>query len=304
LLKKKLTFLFIPGSEGISKQLSISVALIYGVATAVAVLLIASFFLSAQFFSDRVNTSELQHLRTENAQLKDKFEQMRWNLAEVQDRYTDLVQKEIRIRTMFDLPEINTEERQLGVGGPIPKTMLHQSPTEKVATSTEMEVDRLLRLSRYELQKYGEVEDALKNVKDRLEHTPSIWPTQGWTSRGFGMKFDPFTGYKQMHRGIDVANRTGTPIIAPADGVVQETQHSNSGMGNCIIINHGYGFQTRYGHLSKIEVKRGQKVKRGDVIGLMGSTGYSTGPHLHYEVIRNGQFLNPVKYILNGQSDL
>jgi len=75
-------------------------------------------------------------------------------------------------------------------------------------------------------------------------------------------------------------------------------------MGNCIIINHGYGFQTRYGHLSKIEVKRGQKVKRGDVIGLMGSTGYSTGPHLHYEVIRNGQFLNPVKYILNGQSDL
>ncbi len=304
MLKKKLTFLFIPGSAGSSKQLSIPVALIYATVTIAAVLVIANFFLSAQFFTDRVNSSELQRLRSENAQLKDKFEQMRWNLAEVQDRYQDLVQKEVMIRNMFDLPEINTEERQLGIGGPIPKAMLHQTETEKVATSTELEVDRLLRLSRYELQKYGEVEEAVKNVKDRLEHTPSIWPTQGWTSRGFGMKFDPFTGYKQMHRGIDVANRTGTPIIAPADGVVQETQSSNSGMGNCIIINHGYGFQTRYGHLSKIEVKRGQKVKRGDVIGLMGSTGYSTGPHLHYEVIRNGQFLNPTNYILNGQNDL
>ncbi len=304
MLKKKLTFLFIPGSEGISKQLSIPVALIYATVSIAAVLLFANFFLSAQFFSDRVNVSELERLRAENAQLKDKFEQIRWNLAEVQDRYSDLVEKEIMIRNIFDLPEINAEERQLGVGGPIPQTMFRQSETEKVATTTELEVDRLLRLSRYELEKYGEVEDALRNVKDRLEHTPSIWPTQGWSSRGFGMKFDPFTGYKQMHRGIDVANRTGTPIIAPADGVVQETQMSSSGMGNCIIINHGYGFQTRYGHLSKIQVKRGQKVKRGDVIGLMGSTGYSTGPHLHYEVIRNGQFLNPIKYILNGQSDL
>ena len=112
------------------------------------------------------------------------------------------------------------------------------------------------------------------------------------------MKYDPFTGYKQMHRGIDIANHTGTPIIATADGVVKATQ-SSAGMGKFVVINHGYGFQTRYGHLSQIKVKAGQHVKRGDVIALMGSTGYSTGPHLHYEVIRNGNFLNPAKYILN-----
>jgi murein DD-endopeptidase MepM/ murein hydrolase activator NlpD len=112
------------------------------------------------------------------------------------------------------------------------------------------------------------------------------------------MKHDPFTGYKQMHRGIDIANHSGTPIIATADGVVRDTSRV-AGMGRLITIDHGFGFKTRYGHLSEITVKNGQRVKRGDVVGLMGSTGYSTGPHLHYEVLRNGQFINPTKYILN-----
>ena len=112
------------------------------------------------------------------------------------------------------------------------------------------------------------------------------------------MKHDPFTGYKRLHRGLDISNNTGTPIIATADGVINKTATDN-GLGKFIVIDHGYGFKTRYGHLSKISVKRGQKVKRGDVIGLMGSTGYSTGPHLHYEVIRNGKFLNPRKFILS-----
>ena len=112
------------------------------------------------------------------------------------------------------------------------------------------------------------------------------------------MKNDPFTGYRQMHHGLDIANHRGTPIIATADGRVSSVGR-NSGLGKIVAIDHGYGFRTRYAHLSEIKVKRGQRVKRGDVIGLMGSTGYSTGPHLHYEVIRNGKTVNPIKYILN-----
>jgi len=290
--------MLIPNSMGILKQLNIPVALIYFGAFAILALLICSFFLSANFFSTKVDQAELESLRAENQRLKEKYEQMRWNLNEVSERYSELVQKEIKIRTIFDLPEINAEERQLGIGGPDPLTIGNLSELERDAVATEAEVDRLLRLSRFELEKYGEVEQALFNVKDRLNHTPSIWPTRGWVSRGYGMKYDPFTGYKQMHRGMDIASRTGTPIIATADGKVVQTSNDTM-MGKYIVIDHGYGFRTRYGHLSQFKVKVGQKVKRGEVIALMGSTGYSTGPHLHYEVIRNGKFLSPSKYILN-----
>ncbi len=290
--------MLIPNSMGILKQLNIPVVLIYVCAIAVLALLVGSFFLSAEFFSAKVDQAELERLRAENARLQEKYEQLRWNLVEVNERYSELVQKEIKIRTIFDLPEIDEEERMLGVGGPSGPSLAGVSDLEKNAVATEVEVDRILRLSRFELEKYGEIEGSLLKVKDRLDHTPSIWPTKGWVSRGYGMKFDPFTGYKQMHRGVDIASRTGTPIIATADGKVLQTRTDNM-MGKYIVIDHGYGFRSRYGHLSQFKVKPGQRVKRGEVIGLMGSTGYSTGPHLHYEVIRNGKFHNPRNYILN-----
>jgi murein DD-endopeptidase MepM/ murein hydrolase activator NlpD len=274
------------------------VALLYGAALVGLILLAANFFLSAEFFDDKVSRQELEKLRAENQQLKEKYEQLRWNLSEIEDRYQELVNKEMLIRVAFNLPEIDPEERQLGVGGPVPEFVNNLSETGRLAYATEMEVDRLLKLSQFELEKYSEVETALTKIKDRLDHTPSIWPTKGWKSRGYGYKYDPFTGYKQMHRGIDIANRRGTPVVATADGRVKLISTSGK-MGKMIVIDHGYGFRTRYAHLSKFKVKRGQRVKRGDVIGLMGSTGYSTGPHLHYEVIRNGKFLNPMNYILN-----
>jgi len=296
--KNKLTLMLIPGASGILKQLRIPLAAIYLVLAIIIVLVFSSFFFSAQFFTDKVANKELQQLRVENERLKEQYEQMRWYLAEVEDRYEKLVKKEIYLRSIFDLPEIEPQQRQLGIGGPPPPTMASMSETERAAVATEVEVDRLLKLSEFELEKYAEIETSLLSLKGRLDHTPSIWPTKGWISRGYGMKYDPFTGYKQMHRGLDIANHRGTPIVATADGRVASVGR-NGGMGKTIVINHGFGFKTKYGHLSEIKVKRGQKVKRGDVIALMGSTGYSTGPHLHYEVIRNGRTLNPMKYILN-----
>jgi len=298
MLKRKLTLMVVPDSQGIARQISVPVALLYSAVLFILIVLFVGFFFAAQYFSHRVSEVEVQKLRTENERLHDKYEQMRWDLAEVDSRYKDLVNKEIAIRTIFDLPEISTEERQLGIGGPESKTLAVMSTNEKFAFKTEQEVDRLLRLSTFEIEKYAEVEQDLTGLKDRLAHTPSIWPVKGWLSRGFGMKHDPFTGYKQMHRGLDIANRVGTPIMAPADGRV--TQVGTVGnMGKMITIDHGYGFVTRYGHLSTTIAKRGDRVKRGDVIAMMGSTGYSTGPHLHYEVWRNGKALNPMSFILN-----
>jgi len=290
--------MLIPDSNGISKQFSVRTSLIIGISAVILVFVITSIFLSAEFFSNKVSQKELKNLKAENKEIKDKYEQLRWNVAEIESRYQNLINKEVTIRTAFDLPEINAEERQLGIGGPVPKAVASMTEMERVAYSSEVEVERLLKLSEYELKKFEEVEEALGNIKDRLDHTPSIWPTKGWLSSGFGMRSDPFTGYKQMHRGIDISNHTGTPIIAPADGKVKLISKSGK-IGMMLVLDHGYGFQTRYGHLSKVQVKRGQKVKRGDVIALMGSTGYTTGPHLHYEVIRNGKFYNPMSYILN-----
>ncbi len=298
MLKNRLTFLLIPDSQSESRQLSIRWWVIYASAGLLVLLVIASFFFAGQYVTDQVEQTELARLRTENQRLTEKYEQIRWDLSEANARYQDLVQKEIAIRTMFDLPEINIEERQLGTGGPGSQKYASMSQGEKLAYRTEVEVDRLLRLSEFEIEKYGEVEQELSSLKDRLEHTPSIWPTKGWLSRGYGMKYDPFTGYKQMHRGIDVANRTGTVIIAPAAGVVKSVGKAG-GLGKMIVIDHGYGFVTRYGHLSQITVQRGQKVMRGDEIALMGNSGYSTGPHLHYEVWRNGKALDPREFILN-----
>lgn len=297
--KKKLTFMFIPTTKGISRQVRVPVALIWAGVGGVLILVFSSFFLSAQFFNERVDNRELARLRAENKQLEQQFEQMRWNLNEVNSRYDELVKKETAIRTLFNLPEVDPQERQLGVGGPT-AALDRMSKPQREAVVTEHQVDRLLNLSEFELEKYGEVEDALVNLKTRLDHTPSIWPAKGWESRGFGIKYDPFTGMKQMHRGIDIANRPGTPVVASADGRVTMVG-VNGGMGNTVVIDHGYGFVTRYAHLSAFKVKRGQQVKRGQVIGLMGTTGYSTGPHLHYEVMRNGKSLNPANYILNSQ---
>ncbi|MFH1686026.1 MAG: peptidoglycan DD-metalloendopeptidase family protein [bacterium] len=297
-LSKKITLMLIPNSQGVMKQIDLPVVTLYvGVLTLVA-LLVTTFYLSAGHFTDRVTQFELEQLRAENQHLADKYEQMRVNLAEVEVRYADLVQKEIMVRSVFSLPEINLEERQLGIGGPVSPAIEALSPAEHTALVTEGEIDRLLRLSSFEIEKYNEIEQELTGLKDRLDHTPSIWPCKGWLSRGFGMKDDPFTGYKRMHSGIDIASNRGTEIIAPADGKVVSVRY-NGNMGKMITVDHGYGFKTRYGHLLESNVKVGQRVKRGDTIALMGSSGYSTGPHLHYEVIRNGKSINPLNHILN-----
>ena len=130
-----------------------------------------------------------------------------------------------------------------------------------------------------------------------LASTPSIWPVRGYVSAYFRYRKDPFTGTKTFHKGIDISTPVGTPIVAPADGIVA-AKARKGGYGNFLIIKHKFGYTTRYGHLQRFNVKKGQLIKRGDVIAYVGSSGKSTGPHLHYEVSRNGQAENPLHYII------
>ena len=138
----------------------------------------------------------------------------------------------------------------------------------------------------------------LESRKSMFACTPSIWPAKGWVSSKFGYRKSVFTGEKEFHHGLDISSRTGSPIVAPADGVVFSVGKTY-GFGILLTINHGYGFKTRYGHLSKVLVKKGEAVKRGQTIALMGNTGRTTGPHLHYEVHLKGVPVNPERYILN-----
>jgi len=134
--------------------------------------------------------------------------------------------------------------------------------------------------------------------QDFLASTPSVWPTDGWVTSAFGRRISPFTGQADMHTGIDISGKVGTPVIAPARGVV-EFAGDDGGYGKTVVINHGQGITTRYAHLNDISVQEGDTLTRGELIGELGNTGRSTGPHLHYEVRLNGVSVDPMRYILN-----
>ena len=157
---------------------------------------------------------------------------------------------------------------------------------------------------------FGLLRDLLEGLENRLRNvqtdvdkrnalaaaTPSIWPAQGWLTSTVGNRQDPITGERDFHEGLDIAADLGSKVFATADGKVIQASYE-SGYGNLVVVDHGYGLETRYGHLSAYRVSVGAKVKRGDLVGLVGSTGRSTGTHLHYEVRANGRLLNPLKLL-------
>jgi len=208
---------------------------------------------------------------------------------------TNIIKKDENIRLVFDLPSIDPSIREVGVGGHTYETMDLYSPTVDQLTIIENDIDKISRQIKLENASFSDVFEKLKDKQDMLNHTPSIMPVNGYISRGVGMQTNPITGFYQMHNGLDIAAERGTPVRAPAMGRVISAGWEN-GMGNTIYIDHGYGLVTVYGHLSVIKVRKGDMVNRNDVIGLVGSTGNSTGPHLHYEIHKNGSIVDPRNY--------
>jgi murein DD-endopeptidase MepM/ murein hydrolase activator NlpD len=174
------------------------------------------------------------------------------------------------------------------------QTRLHDSLARKVNNETET-------LFLASINQKESLEELLHSLKDRasfIARTPSIRPASGWISSSFGYREGPFSNVKEFHKGMDIAGREGSEILASADGVVKFSG-KNGAFGNMVTVDHGFGMVTKYAHLKKILVNRGEYVKRGGAIGLMGNTGRSTGPHLHYEVVLNGINVNPLTYIQN-----
>lgn len=212
-------------------------------------------------------------------------------------------EKKLRVITALENSP-KSIEKNWGVGGP--DGLSASSFTTAVSQGAASMVERLsnglghlVELAKIQSISFQELDNFFKNQKSLLSSTPSIWPTRGWVTSSFGFRKSPFTGLREKHEGWDIATRHGTPVRATADGVVTAAGREN-GYGKLIKIDHGYGFVTRYGHNSKHLVKVGDKVKRGQVVALVGNTGRSTGSHLHYEVLLKGVPVSPKNYILEG----
>jgi murein DD-endopeptidase MepM/ murein hydrolase activator NlpD len=177
-----------------------------------------------------------------------------------------------------------------GVGGPA---------EEDVATEfadLQRQIDQIVQAIDLRRESQEEIQGFLNDQRSLLAAKPVGWPVKGWVSSSFGIRADPFDGGRRMHEGVDIASQTGTPVFATADGIVSQAETA-PGYGKLVVIDHGYGYKTYYGHNSKIFVKVGKRVKRGEKVSAVGNTGRSTGPHVHYEVRRNGVPLNPRKFL-------
>ncbi|MFO7816240.1 MAG: M23 family metallopeptidase [Thermodesulfobacteriota bacterium] len=222
-------------------------------------------------------------------------------LGVLEDDLSKIKKLDSKLRVMANL-ESNQAFLSNSLGGPeiedISEAFLSSHRQELLARKMHNFLDELSTDAKLEEMRQRELMDHLKNKKQVLASTPSIWPTQGWISSDFGYRDSPFTGRREFHKGLDISGPSGTPIYAPANAEVVFCG-KDGGYGICVVLDHGHGLKTRYGHLSRYSVEPGQQVERGQLLGYIGNTGRSTGPHLHYEVRNNGVPVNPMRYILN-----
>ena len=211
-------------------------------------------------------------------------------------RLDSVIQEEQDARIIVGLPDIHPHTRQVGVGGVFYDPMLER-PGTPIARSVQLQdtLDRLIREAELSLASLEEIEQEAAETQAYWNHIPTVRPVNGVTTSRFGMRNDPFTGLRRMHNGVDIAAPRGTPVHAPAEGIVSRTG-LNTYLGLYVEINHQNGLITRFGHLSSIDVASGKEVSRRDVIGKVGKTGRANGYHLHYEVRRYGNGINPQQY--------
>ncbi len=285
------TIIIVPHSK--AKFIKFSFSTRAAVATGIALVLGLILSVVAMVYTgSAVNRkAEAKRLRAENRELQKVNEELKKTVTSIQARLEEFERRTSRLALAAGmngdgeaLPSDVGSEEHAGRGGPYKR--VPEKPEE------------LRFQEQWIASNLDAVEKQLDARGNRLAATPTIAPVIGVLTDGFGRRRDPFTGRPAYHRGIDISARRGTPVVSPADGVVTFTGRQR-GFGREIRISHGFGIVTVYGHLSSIGVKPGERVHRGDVIGRVGSTGRSTGPHLHYEVHVDGAAVNPLYYILN-----
>lgn len=261
-------------------------------------LIFGGYYIYVEYIDPDIKTVKLVN---ENKQLADKLQNLLVNYNAVERQIDSLSQQNNDLRLVTNLGPVTDEERKVGEGGALKFDLgeLPSSSTElnNLVGELESAISRVSNKISFEKNNYSEIKKKLEYNKKLYESIPAIKPADGNYGDKFGMRKHPVLKIRRMHYGLDMLVSTGTPVYAPGAGKVIKVKR-NSGLGLTVEIDHGFGYVTRYGHLHKALVKKGDKVKRGDKIALSGGTGkLSTGPHLHYEVKHNGVALNPRNFI-------
>jgi murein DD-endopeptidase MepM/ murein hydrolase activator NlpD len=259
--------------------------------------LIFLLLINTSFFEtpkDKIQAREIEALALNYKVLNKKIDLMNEVLEAIENRDNDIY------RIYFNATPISEEERKAGFGGVNRYKDLQGYNNSELLENTTKRVDILTKELVIQSKSLDEIVALAKKKEKLLAAIPAIQPVKNedlkHMASGYGYRSDPFTKIRKFHYGMDFTARTGTPIYATGDGVVYKADASLSGYGNHIEINHGYGYKTLYAHLSKYKCRQGQRVKRGDIIGYVGSTGRSQAPHLHYEVLKNGERVNPLNF--------
>jgi murein DD-endopeptidase MepM/ murein hydrolase activator NlpD len=297
------TFLYVPANEGGVRTYHLDKRLVAWLAGALSMLAVIMLLITLGFVRQRVVLDNLSDRDREVMALRSELDELERTVRLYEDQMAQNFQLQERANLLAGLGPLESPLPEVGMGGHAPDAgsdlpvVVDKLSRERIS-EIRRQLNRLVAHARFQKDGYEQVLQALREDQRLRDTTPSIRPLRGgWLSSRYGRRVDPFTGRMAFHRGIDFSASIGTPIFATASGTVTRASRHGS-LGNLVEIDHGNGFVSRYGHLNGFTVKKGDTVERGDIIGHLGNTGRSTGPHLHYEVVHNGRSENPWLYII------
>jgi murein DD-endopeptidase MepM/ murein hydrolase activator NlpD len=287
---KKYTVLIIPEGSHKVRRFSVKRSLLRTVLTGILILTLGVSLVLINYFRLNVDQKELCRLKSRNGVQQEELRRLSASLEDLRQQLIIVAQNDAKVRVLAKLSKPKADSTA-GVGGP--------SEEDPAANFSDLQhrIDQIRAAIDLRRDSQEEIQGFLNDQRSFLASKPEGVPVKGWVTSGFGPRKDPFTGKRGFHPGLDIAAHTGIPVHATADGIVSRAGPTNGGYGNLVVIDHGYGFKTYYGHNSKIYVKVGQRVKRGERIAAVGNTGRSTGSHCHYEVRLNNVPVNPKKYL-------
>ena len=307
---KRYTIMVVPDRSSRVRRMRVSKKSVWSFFLFVVFLLAGISVATFHYFSVIEKVSENKDLKQENMKLRNRLVILHEKVSSIQTVIDRVQRFDTKLRT---ITQLHDPKRHLALGpfeaqktpegvdaidGVPPLVRAIGDNPHLAVNLLGKRLDELASEAEKREGSIRQLETYLRGQKARLGSTPSVWPARGWVTSDFGTRIDPYTGKRTMHRGIDIANQPGVPVLSPARGVVSFAATSG-GFGKMIVLDHGYDIRTRYGHLSELKVQVGDHVERGEIIGSIGNSGRSTGPHLHYEVEVNGMCENPKNYMLD-----
>jgi len=302
--RKFQNFTFQATTDSSVRQWHFSIGKLFSAIGLGGVILGAFLFFSTEYLTQMIYEVKLNEIKDNYSSLSETLEILHTRVKVMNGQMENIEEKDKAIRSYANMPQIDNDIRSLGIGGVEmdrdAKNQNYFTDIESKLTTLELDIDNLTRNVKLELSSYKNIYDKVKQDTLRMRHIPSVRPVLGgYLNSSFGYRKDPLDGKRRYHYGQDITTPTGSTIYSPANGVVKDARY-RGGFGKYIRIDHGYGYETIYAHLSRLDVKKGDRITRGKILGRSGNTGRSTAPHLHYEVHYYGTPQDPMDFFFSG----